>query len=173
MFKNKKVFTLLLVVAMLSSSVSIFAQGTNEGIVLTEISEEEYLNRPTENIGVSETRPIIEDEIVPFGTGIPSSTKDLSDDSYSFSGQGTNNHLYTNYSFNGADTYYIKVTNYRSEDLKFTVKSLTKTFMNGSCAANDTRYYTVKNVPESTKIYIKFLAPSSFSGLIQGYPIVE
>lgn len=160
----KKIVFLLVSILVLSSS-SVFAE--------SKIVIENYKFVPNQNVSLIENKNVgvtEEAEVSIKGLSKPSSTKDLSGDaSYYFSGEADGSTLYTNYLFTGNKSYKVQITNSHStEDLKV------KIYKDGDWTSTKTvtvptdgeTEFTVSGFETTDEIYIKFYAPSNFSGTI-------
>lgn len=122
------------------------------------------------NIGVSEDPPIgaeNEEGISPDGLDKPTTSVNLNNGNMPFAGSANISPLYTNNFFTGASNVSIEVHNNHSKTLKY------KLYKSGKLLAVETfslkpgqSQISHRTLESSGKYYIKFEAPSSFSGSV-------
>jgi hypothetical protein len=122
------------------------------------------------NVGVSEESPVgseNSDDVSLNGLGKPTESVNISNKDMPFAGVANNSNLFTNNFFTGASKVAIEVHNKHSSTLKY------KLYKKGSLFAVETftlkpgqSQLTALNVNSSGKYYIKFYAPSNFSGSV-------
>lgn len=103
----------------------------------------------------------------PYGIDKPTKSVNLKNGAMSFSGSAKVSNLYTNKFFTGASKVSIEVHNRNSKPLKY------KLYKSGKTLAVETftlkagqSKISVRSVDSKGKYYLKFEAPSSFSGSV-------
>lgn len=163
MKKHRKIFLSLLLVFI--SIVNVSAEDVMEE---KESDKVELLSNVT-TMSPDELEKLMDSGTK--GTGISSTTIDLSDSSLSFQGEASVSSLYLDKNFTNVSSVRIKVKNYLSSDLKVRVKEIRTGFdstkdthyiMGGS-----TTYYSVTGLDPNKEYYIVFYAESDFSGYVE------
>lgn len=148
-------------IMILSSQVISYANTTN-----TYLNDDAiYINQNQDLIGVSYNEPL---EYSSRSTAIPSNYWDLkTQGTYNFSGYATGSSLYTNYYFKNKTSYTVYVENSGSTALKVQLKDRFKTYGTITVPANGSTTQTISGVSSNAGVYLKFYAPSNFTGYIK------
>lgn len=164
---KKLVVLLIAIFAVLVSFTSVSAQEANEDF-------EEF--EAFENVGVSVDPfyldEVDEGEVSTRGVNPPISEWDVSKKGqYDFRGNAGKSDLYTNYYFVGKTSYRVEVKNFRSTTLKVELRKRS-TF--GSSLVRSwnvhpkaTLISSPRDLDKSGEYFLRFVAPSEFSGNIR------
>lgn len=129
-----------------------------------------------ENVGVSPELPAYVDEgegeISPLGLGVPVNGWNISSKGqYDFSGSAQRSTLYTDYYFIGQSSYSVRINNSRNDTLRvdFMEKKpfLDTRIRTFNVMPGATLLTNVRNLSSTGQYYLKFHAPSNFSGHIR------
>lgn len=174
------IFTIAMIVAVFFITQPVSAETTNEnnqiyGEVITYTTAEETFN--DNNIGVSFIKPNTSGgEISTFGTSKPTNKWNLnSSGRYDFSGGAAYDTLYTNYLFTGVSSVRVKLTATKNNSLRAELwqrntgflQSDSKVYTFSELQVGNTAETTLFGLSSSANYYIKFLAPSYFTGWIE------
>lgn len=141
--------------------IMMFILGTNVGATSAE-----------ENIGVSDNPPAgaeTDDGVSTQGLGKPTESYNIKNSSMPFAGVANASDLFTNKYFTGSSSVSIEVHNHHSKTLKY------KLYKKGKFTAVETftlkpgkSQISARSLDSKGKYYIKFFAPSNFSGSVSG-----
>ncbi len=160
---------LIAIFAVLVSFTTVSAQ---ESLEVKHDDESEVL----ENVGVSPEPPAYlyegEGEISPLGLGVPSNVWNISSSGqYNFSGTANRSRLFTDYLLTGQSSYSVRIVNFRSDTLRVDLMrkgTLWDTnIRTWNVLSNATLLSTQTGLSSTEDYYLRFHAPSNFSGHIR------
>ncbi|SEO95625.1 hypothetical protein SAMN04488134_12116 [Amphibacillus marinus] len=168
----RKLSVSVMLIAIFAVLVSLTTVSAQESSEVKNDDELEVL----ENVGESHEPAYVDEgkgEISLLGLGVPSNIWNISSKGqYDFSGSAQSSTLYTNYLLTGQSSYSVRINNLRNDTLRvdlmqkndFCFDSNVRTW-NVSPGAN--LFSTQTGLSSSNNYYLRFHAPSNFSGHIR------
>ncbi|MCZ0702315.1 hypothetical protein J2T56_000648 [Natronobacillus azotifigens] len=168
----RKLSVSVILIAIFAVLVSFTAVSAQESSEVKHDDESEVL----ENVGVSPELPAYVDEgegeISPLGLGVPRNEWDMSiRGQYDFQGTAQRSTLYTDYLLTGQSSYSVRINNSRSDT--FRVDLMQKnviwdtTVRTWNVSPGASLFASQTGLSSSNSYYLKFHAPSNFSGRIR------
>lgn len=169
----RKMSASIMLIAIFTVLVSFTAVSAQELSVVKYDGESEVL----ENVEMSPERPIYVDdgegEISPFGLDVPRNGWDMSiRGQYDFHGTAQISTLYTDYYFTGQSSYSVIINNFQDETLRVDLMQknalwFDTTIRTWNVNPGASFLGIQRDLSSSNNYYLKFHAPSNFSGYIR------
>lgn len=145
-------------------------------IALCLLPSVSFANQSGDFVGVTETPPYLsestdsEQSYEPYGFEIPRFPFFVNLKPYHFSGQSSQNPLYSNYVFVGKTTYHIEASSLSSDEfdvIAYQRKGFFNRELNSQTASSGGSVDFYVNTKEtSDRVFLKFTAPCHFDGYI-------
>lgn len=167
----RKLAVSVMLIAIFTVLVSFTAVSAQES---SEVKHDE--SEVLENVGVSLELPAYVDEgereISPLGLGVPRNEWDMSiRGKYDFRGTAQRSDLYTDYYFTGQSSYSVRINNSRSDTLRVDLMQKNilwdTTVRTWNVSPGASLFSGQTGLSSSNDYYLKFYAPSNFSGYIR------
>lgn len=132
-----------------------------------------FANQTDDSLGITEYPTYLEDTspiVSPFDFEYPKDIYDLSVyDSYYFSGQTSQNPLYTNYLFTGKTSYSVSASSIDKSYPLYIIAYKKQFGLDKKLAftkAGNSASFTFETDDKEDRVYLKFIAPCYFQGAI-------